>query len=109
MRNILCSTGRERTWLLSESRRQKDRDTLNHVYDQLIALRQRIAENAGFDNYRDYIFRKKERFDYTAEDCFSSPAAAEHYVVPLMHELDPERSRGLTVEPLPPWDLAVDT
>jgi oligoendopeptidase F len=99
---------REETWLLSESRRQKDRDTLNHVYDQLIALRQRIAENAGFDNYRDYIFRKKERFDYTAEDCFSYHEAVEKYIVPLMHELDRERSRGLNVEPLRPWDLAVD-
>src|SRR5881409_3189469 len=71
---------REKTWLLSESRRQKDRDTLNHVYDQLIALRQRIAENAGFDNYRDYIFRKKERFDYTPEDCFRYHEAVEEHM-----------------------------
>src|SRR5947209_18373089 len=43
---------REETWLLSESQRQKDRDTLNHVYDQLIALRQRIAENARSEERR---------------------------------------------------------
>jgi oligoendopeptidase F len=99
---------REKTWLLSESRRQKDRDTLNHVYDQLIALRQRIAENAGFDNYRDYIFRKRERFDYTAEDCFHYHEAVEQHIVPLIRELDKERKKGLGVEPLRPWDLAVD-
>jgi len=99
---------REKTWLLSESRRQKDRDTLNQVYDQLIALRQRIAENAGFDNYRDYIFRKKERFDYTPEDCFHYHEAVEKYIVPLIHELDRERSQGLRIEPIRPWDLAVD-
>src|SRR6267378_5023078 len=95
---------REKTWLLSESRRQKDRDTLDQIYDQLIALRQRIAENAGFDNYRDYIFRKKERFDYTPEDCFHYHEAVEKYIVPLMQELDKERSQGLRVEPLRPWD-----
>jgi len=85
-------TIRERTWLLSESRRQKDRDTLNQIYDQLIALRQKIASNAGFDNYRDYSFRKKERFDYTPEDCFRYHEAVEKYIVPLIHELDRERS-----------------
>jgi oligoendopeptidase F len=99
---------REKTWLLSESRRQKDRDTLNQIYDQLLTLRQTIAENAGFDNYRDYIFRKKERFDYTPEDCYSYHEAVEKYIVPLMHDLDKERSLGLRVEPLRPWDLAVD-
>lgn len=99
---------REKTWLLSEQRRFKDRDTLDQIYDQLIALRQKIAENAGFDNYREYIFRKKERFDYTPEDCFRYHEAVEKYIVPLMHEIDRDRSQGLRVDPLRPWDLAVD-
>src|SRR2546427_763669 len=99
---------REKTWLLAESRRQKDRDTLNQIHHQLIALRQKIAENAGFDNYRDYIFRKKERFDYTSDDCFRYHEAVEQHIVPLIHQLDKERSQGLRVEPLRPWDLAVD-
>jgi oligoendopeptidase F len=99
---------REKTWLLAESRRQKDKDTLNQIYDQLIALREKIAKNASFDNYRDYIFRKKERFDYTPADCFSYHEAVEKHIVPLIHELDKERSNGLRVETLRPWDLAVD-
>jgi oligoendopeptidase F len=101
-------TIREKTWLLSESRRQKDRDNLDQIFDQLIALRRKIAENAGFGNYRDYIFRKKERFDYTPEDCFHYHEAVEKYIVPLIRQLDKERSSGLTVNPLRPWDLAVD-
>ncbi len=99
---------REKTWLLAEQRRAKDRDTLDQIYDQLISLRQKIAENAGFNNYRDYVFRKKERFDYTPEDCFKYHEAVDKYIVPLMHELDKERSQGLKVEILRPWDLAVD-
>jgi oligoendopeptidase F len=101
-------TVREKTWLLSEQRRAKDRDALDDIYDQLIALRQKIAKNAGFDNYRDYIFRKKERFDYTPEDCFHYHEAIEKYIVPLMHELDKERSQGLKLDLLRPWDMAVD-
>ena len=101
-------TVREKTWLLTEQRRAVDRDTLDEIYDQLIALRQKIAKNAGFDNYRDYIFRKKERFDYTPEDCFRYHEAVEKYIVPLMHELDKERSQGLKLDLLRPWDMAVD-
>ena len=99
---------REKTWLLSEQRRAKDRDALDDIYDQLIGLRQKIAKNAGFENYRDYIFRKKERFDYTPEDCFHYHEAVEKYIVPLMHELDKERSQGLKLGLLRPWDMAVD-
>ena len=99
---------REKTWLLTEQRRAKDRVSLDEIYDQLIALRQKVAKNAGFDNYRDYIFRKKERFDYTPEDCFSYHEAVEKFIVPLMYELDKERSLGLKVDQLRPWDLAVD-
>jgi oligoendopeptidase F len=99
---------REETWLLGENRRFKDRDILNHVFDQLLTMRQKIAENAGFNNYRDYIFRKRERFDYTPEDCFRYHKAVEEYVVPLLRELDRQREGQLKMDPLRPWDLAVD-
>lgn len=99
---------REKTWLLAEQRRARDRDTLDEIYDKLITLRQKIAKNAGFDNYRDYIFRKKERFDYTPEDCIRYHEAVEKFIVPLMHELDKERKEGLKIDALRPWDLAVD-
>ena len=99
---------REETWLLGENRRQKDREALDELFDQLLATRQKVAENAGFDNYRDYIFRKKERFDYTPKDCFNYHEAVEEYVVPLLRELDRQREDKLKVDPLRPWDLAVD-
>ena len=99
---------REEVWLLRENRPLKDKDELNEVYDQMLRLRAKIAENAGFDNYRDYAFRKKERFDYTPQDCFAYHRAVEEYVVPLLRELDGQRQDKLSVEPLRPWDLVVD-
>ncbi len=99
---------RQETWLLGEERRQKDREALDKLYDQLIELRQKIAENAGFDNYRDYIFPKKERFDYSPQDCMRYHDAVEQYIVPLVKELDEERKKGLAVDPLRPFDMAVD-
>ena len=35
------------------------------------------AKNAGFDNYRDYVHRDKNRFDYTPDDCFRFHEAVE--------------------------------
>src|SRR6266540_1651893 len=99
---------REETWLIAETRRQKDWQALDQLYDELLAIRQKIAENDGFENYRDYIFRKKERFDYSPKDCFQFHQAVEEHVVPLLRELDRDRKAKLSVDPLRPFDLAVD-
>jgi oligoendopeptidase F len=99
---------REKTWTLAEQRRLKDRDELDDMYDRLIELRARVAKNAGFDNYRDYIFRKLARFDYTKEDCFQYHDAVEKHIVPLVREIDEDRRDTLDVDPLRPWDLVVD-
>ena len=48
-------------------------------FDRLIQLRQEIAKNSGFANYRDYAFRKLCRFDYTPADCEHFHSAVEIY------------------------------
>ncbi len=99
---------RQETWLIGETQRHKDKEALDQLYDEMLTIRQQIAKNAGFENYRDYIFRKKERFDYTPEDCFRYHEAVEKYIVPLLRELDKDREQKLSVDSLRPWDLAVD-
>jgi oligoendopeptidase F len=99
---------RERAWILTEKRRLKESQRLNKLYDDLIGLRQRIAENAGFDNYRDYAFRKLGRFDYRPKDTLRFHHAVETYFVPLMHSIDEDRQAKLGVDPIRPWDLMVD-
>jgi oligoendopeptidase F len=99
---------REKTWLLAEERRFKDRDELNRIYDELLALRGKIAKNAGFDNFMDFMFRRLNRFDYKPEDCVRFHEAVEKHIVPLVRELDAERKRKLGVNILRPWDMAVD-
>lgn len=100
---------REETWSLGEERRLKDRKTIDQLYSDLLVLRQKIATNAGFDNYRDYAFRSRERFDYTPQDCFRFHDAVEQHIVPIIRSLDRERGETLGVDPLRPWDLAVDS
>ena len=57
------------------------------IFDQLVKLRQQIASNAGFDNYRDYAFRKLGRFDYTPADCEKFHAAVEAEIMPVVRRI----------------------
>ena len=52
---------------------------------QLVAA-PRIA-NAGFANFRDYIFPAKYRFDYTPDDCERFHDAVERTVTPAVARL----------------------
>ena len=67
---------REETWKLVAARRVAEADTFDDLMDGLIRLRQQIAKNAGFDNYRDYAFKIRGRFDYTPVDCGRFPCSA---------------------------------
>jgi oligoendopeptidase F len=99
---------RQESWELVVNRRLQELERFEEIFDQLVSLRQQIARNAGFSNYRDYAFRKLGRFDYTPADCerFHEAVAAE--VMPVVRELQAERRRQLGLGALRPWDLNVD-
>jgi oligoendopeptidase F len=99
---------RRQAWELVVERRLQDREPIEEIFDQMLALRGRIAANAGFDNFRDYQFRAYERFDYTPADCFAFHEAIERVAVPAQRQIQEQRRRTLDVDPLRPWDLAVD-
>ncbi len=99
---------RQEAWELVTRRRLQERDRFDEQFDQLRSLRGRIAQNAGFDNYRDYAFRRLGRFDYTPADCAKFHDAVESEIMPVVRELQGERRRQLGLERLRPWDMAVD-
>jgi oligoendopeptidase F len=99
---------REAAWKTVAARRLQDADNLETLFEQMLALRHEIALEAGYANFRDYTFAHYERFDYTPEDCLRFHDAIEHHIVPLAREIQRERARKLGVDPLRPWDLAVD-
>src|SRR5438105_544672 len=59
---------RQEAWELVSKRRLQETEKFEEFFDQLARLRQQIGSNAGFENYRDYAFRKLGRFDYTPSD-----------------------------------------
>ncbi len=99
---------RQSAWEAASKRRLQDRELLEDLFDQLFKLRHQMALNAGMSDFREYMFKAKERFDYTPQDCLAFHEAIEESVVPLMRNLQDRRRRLLGVDPLRPWDLAVD-
>ena len=77
---------------------RKDGAALDNLYDQFVNVRHEIAKNAGFENYRDYIFKKKERFDYSIDDNLKLVNAIEKYFVPLSRKLDKRRMEEMKVD-----------
>lgn len=99
---------RQEAWELMAKRRLQDADKCEELFDEMLKLRAQIAKNAGFDNYRDYMFQRNGRFDYTPEDCLRFHDAIETEIVPAIREIQDERRQQMKLERLRPWDLSVD-
>ena len=100
---------RKQAWKSITARRLADKDQLDGLFNQLKDLRHQVALNAGFDNFRDYMFEALGRFDYTPKDCFDFHEAIQKEVVPVLAEQAKERQEALGLESLQPWDTEVDT
>jgi oligoendopeptidase F len=100
---------RQQAWENITARRLQDKEQLDELFNKLKALRHQLAQNAGFDNFRDYMFEALGRFDYTPQDCFDFHEAIAQEVVPLLAEQANERTLALDLESLKPWDTEVDT
>lgn len=88
-----------------QERRKKDEDQLDDLLSEMIRLRHQVAVNAGFANYRDYMFVALGRYDYTPEDCFRFHESVEKHIMPLVRAQSEERRSLMGLESLRPWDL----
>ena len=99
---------RERAYRLSFAPYIESRNELADIFDAQIALRQQVASNAGSANYRDYAFRERNRFDYTAANCISFHTAVELHVTPAIERRFALRRTVMGITHLRPWDVDVD-
>jgi oligoendopeptidase F len=99
---------RERAYRAASAPYVESRGQLAALFDQMYQLRTGAAHNAGFDNFRDYIFPAKFRFDYTPADCEKFHAAIEQTAAPAVQRVLEHRRQRLGLDVLRPWDLAVD-
>ncbi len=99
---------RERAFRASTAPYQAHRHEMSALFDRMYELRQQLAQNAGFANFRDYVFPAKFRFDYTPEDCEAFHRAVERVVAPAAERVLEHRRARLGLATLRPWDLQVD-
>jgi len=98
---------RERAFRLGSAAYLEKRDEIANLFHEMVATRHALGREAGFENFRDYSFAAKYRFDYSADDCMRFHEAVEVAVLPAILRLHEERRRQLGVDSLKPWDLQV--
>jgi oligoendopeptidase F len=99
---------RESTFIKVNARRLKDVQALDDLFDELISLRQKISKNAGFNNFRDYMFAAMGRFDYSVSDCFNFHSSVQEFIVPIISKIEKSRKNKLNVSSYKPWDTQAD-
>jgi oligoendopeptidase F len=99
---------REEVFTKIAKRRAQDSETLHSLFDSLFEKRHQVAVNAGFVNFRDYMFAAMGRFDYTKEDCFAFHQAIAEEIVPIVKSFQQEQAQKLGLQKLRPWDTEVD-
>ena len=99
---------RQEVWQKITERRLQDKSKLDELFNLLRGLRHKVALNAGFENFRDYMFQAMGRFDYTPQDCYSFHQAIEKEIVPILHKQAKKRQEALHLDALKPWDTDVD-
>lgn len=99
---------REKAWRLHRLPYVEHRSELVSLFDRQYSLRQKLAHNAGFDNFRDYMHVEKHRFDYTPADCYAFHEAVLLKVVPAVARLLAARRQKMGLDSLRPWDVDVD-
>ncbi|MFN3342085.1 MAG: M3 family oligoendopeptidase [Flavobacteriales bacterium] len=99
---------REFIYQLIVNRREKDTAALDELFELLRDLRHSVSLNAGYANYRDYMFDALGRFDYSVSDCEDFHESIRTEILPITKGFMEERKERLQLDRLRPWDTEVD-
>lgn len=80
---------------------------LDGIYDQLVALRQQMAQALGHDNYIPVGYQKMRRIDYDSEDVAKFRQEVLDVVVPLVQDMYAARAETLGLDHLCAWDETI--
>ena len=94
---------REKAYHLIRSAYRQIKPEMDAIMDELVQLRHRMALNAGFENYRDYMFVVKNR-EYSVQDCYDFHENVEKHIIPAWNRLADVFKSKLGVDTYRPWD-----
>lgn len=95
---------RERAWRKLAIAHKQIKPKINEIMNELINTRTQIAINAGFKNYRDYLFELKNR-EYSIQDCYHFHQSTENYLIPAWSKLANVFKLELNLDTYRPWDI----
>lgn len=99
---------REDAWRAIQAANLSAAPQLDDLFLKLLKLRRQIAKNAGFDNFRDFMWQAMNRFDYTPENTQELHRGVEKSVTPLLRKGNERRREQLGLDRLRPWDTMAD-
>ncbi|MBQ7637477.1 MAG: M3 family oligoendopeptidase [Clostridia bacterium] len=77
---------------------------LEEQYGKLVSLRVSTAKKLGFDNFIDYIYLSRERFDYDKNDAAAFREAVRKYITPVCERMYAEQAERIKVDKLRWYD-----
>lgn len=85
----------------------EDEPALQDAFDQMLALRLKMAENLGLDSYAELRYMEMGRTDWTPRDAASFRNAVEQHIAPVVEELHSKQARQHGVALVHPADLKI--
>ena len=79
-------------------------DELDKIYDELIALRVRMAKTLGFPSYTELAYANRGRSDYTQEDVASFRKQVRDIIVPAAQRYREQQAKRIGVDKLRYYD-----
>lgn len=96
---------RKKAFLAIKDVRLASKEEVDSILSEMIKLRTEEAENAGFENYRDYRFKELERFDYGVDESKLFHRSVANVCMDYFREIYENKKELLNVEVLKPYDV----
>jgi len=95
---------REEAWRALAASNGEVAPDLDALMLELLETRRQLAANADLPGFRDYMWRRLDRVDYTPQDCRAFHEAVRDEVVPLTTRMVEKLAAGLGLDTVRPWD-----
>lgn len=86
---------------------EKNEETYQNLFEDLLQNRKQQAKACGFKNYADFAFCELGRVDYGAQECVQFRQSILNKTTPLLSFLAHEQKRSLGTKTLLPWDAHI--
>ena len=77
---------------------------LDAIYDELVQLRQGMAQKLGFASYTEMTYLQSERYDYNAEDVARFRRQVKEIITPVVAKLREQQAKNLGIDKLRYYD-----